>query len=71
LCVNQQLYTVTLTDGAVDDALDRLVLYPLHNTIYRCLVMNYKNTGQLDVMQEAINVSMKKLNLYRIETVLY
>jgi len=57
---NRKHYIIGCTipaEGAVDDALDKLVLYPLHKCIYRCLVVDYVHSGQMNMMEEAIVVS--------------
>uniref|UniRef100_F7AK80 VPS9 domain-containing protein n=1 Tax=Ciona intestinalis TaxID=7719 RepID=F7AK80_CIOIN len=49
-------------EGAVDDALDKLVLYPLHSLIYKCLVIDYTRSGQLKDLEEAIALAKTKTN---------
>ncbi|XP_078492246.1 uncharacterized protein LOC100187052 isoform X2 [Ciona intestinalis] len=49
-------------EGAVDDALDKLVLYPLHSLIYKCLVIDYTRSGQLKDLEEAIALAKMKSN---------
>ncbi|CAK8692699.1 uncharacterized protein LOC143461889 isoform X1 [Clavelina lepadiformis] len=49
-------------EGAVDDALDRLVLYPLHDVVYRCMVASYTASGKLTIMQESLKVAKNKSN---------
>nr|CAB3265587.1 ras and Rab interactor 2-like [Phallusia mammillata] len=49
-------------EGAVDDSLDKLVLYPLHSVVYRCLVLDYTKTGQLKLLEQAIVLAKSKSN---------
>ncbi|XP_077969725.1 uncharacterized protein LOC144424365 [Styela clava] len=47
-------------EGAIDDALERLVLYPLRDHIYKRLVMDYARTGKIRMVEDAIEVGKSK-----------